>query len=114
MAGALETLAHFLEQLKLNDAMTDCQNINIEIMGIFEKLEELDLYRKQRYQDASECFFKGKWSTSIGYLQQKNYLGNALKWDMDSHVVSEAYKKQSVTGKSAELLLEVFKQELCG
>lgn len=56
LAGALETLAHFLEQLKLCDATANVQNINTEIAGIFDRLTDLDSHRRQRYQDASKSY----------------------------------------------------------
>ena len=72
--GALQTLAHFIEQLRLLDGREKSNEALEEVITIYEKLIKLDTYRRHRYQDASKLlciiftsfppFFKDwRWTT---------------------------------------------------
>ena len=52
--GVLQTLAHFLDQLRLANGVQDPEGTCQEIVSIYETLTTIDPYRKGRYQDASK------------------------------------------------------------
>ncbi|KAG2218567.1 hypothetical protein INT45_014156, partial [Circinella minor] len=52
---ALQTLAHFIEQLRLLDGYEKSNEALEEVIAIYEKLIKLDTYRRHRYQDARKC-----------------------------------------------------------
>ncbi|KAF7721153.1 hypothetical protein EC973_005360 [Apophysomyces ossiformis] len=63
---ALQTLAHFLQQLKLRLNGKHADNLDEQIVDIFDKLCALDTSRRCRYEDGSECFAQKEKSEATG------------------------------------------------
>ncbi|KAL0090241.1 hypothetical protein J3Q64DRAFT_1728964 [Phycomyces blakesleeanus] len=69
---ALQTLAHFLQQLKLRSGSTCADALDDESVDIFNKLSELDTYRRCRYEESRNRILFNRATNSLLHTSSNN------------------------------------------